>query len=42
MKGWRLELLVIGLAFFAGLAAAAWIESVERREEVAEWLEEGR
>lgn len=42
MKGCRLEWLVIGLAFFAGLAAAAWLESVERREEATAWMEEGR
>lgn len=36
------ELLLIALAFCAGLAVAAWLESVERREEAAEWLEEGR
>ena len=36
------ELLLIALAFLLGLATAAWLESVEQRDEVAEWLEEGR
>lgn len=36
------ELVLVALAFMAGLALAAWIESVGQRDEVAEWLEEGQ
>ena len=36
------ELVLIALAFLAGLALAAWLESVERREDATEWMEEGR
>lgn len=36
------ELLLIALAFLTGLAAAAWLESMERAEQEAAWLEEGR
>ena len=36
------ELVLIALAFMAGLAAAAWLESVERQEGATEWMEEGR
>lgn len=42
MKRASAELLLIGLAFLAGLAVAAWLESVERREDATEWMEEGR
>jgi hypothetical protein len=36
------ELLLIGLAFLAGLAAAAMIEVYEGETQTAAWLEDGR
>lgn len=36
------ELVLIALAFLLGLATAAWLESLERLEEAAGWMEEGR
>lgn len=36
------EVILIAIAFLAGLAAAAWIESRERGQQAAGWLQEGR